>query len=127
MLQAVGRHLPPDGQTSQELVPQGLSLGNCAQTSVLDLLSVEFQRVLGELEPLGDQSGQFPDPPSLLSKNILGVSSTDDDLGLGVSGSDLTSSVSLLGELTGAVKKQRGKQSYLIMFKCIRLAGSRGE
>jgi hypothetical protein len=95
-------YLPPDGQTSQKLVPQGLGLSDGTETSVLDLLSVELQRVLGELEPLGNQSGQLPDPPSLLSEDILGVGGTDDDLGLGVGGSDLTTSVTLLGELSGA-------------------------
>ena len=69
---------------------------------MLDLLGVKLQRVLGELEPLGDQGGQLPDPPALLSEDILGVGSTDDDLGLGVGSSDLTTSVTLLGELTGA-------------------------
>ena len=94
---------PPDGQTSQKLVPQRLGLGNGTETSVLDLLSVELQRVLGELESLGNQSGQLPDPPSLLSEDILGVGSTDDDLGLSVGGSDLTSGVTLLGKLAGAI------------------------
>ena len=94
---------PPDGQTSQKLVPQRLGLGNGTETSVLDLLSVELQRVLGELESLGNQSGQLPDPPSLLSEDILSVGSTDDDLGLSVGGSDLTSGVTLLGKLAGAI------------------------
>ena len=98
---------PPDGQTSQQLVPQRLGLGNSAQTSVLDLLGVELQRVLGELEPLGDQSGQLSDPPTLLSEDILGVGGTDDNLGLGVGGSDLTSGVTLLSELTGAGKREQ--------------------
>ena len=93
---------PPDGQTSQKLVPQRLGLSDGGKSSVLDLFGVELQRVLGELEPLGDQGGQLPDPPALLSEDILGVGGTDDDLGLGVGGSDLTTGVTLLGELTGA-------------------------
>lgn len=68
---------------------------------MLDLLGVELQRVLGELEPLGDQGGQLPDPSALLSEDILSVGGSDDDLGLGVGGSDLTTGVTLLGELTG--------------------------
>jgi hypothetical protein len=96
--------LPPDSQTSQKLVSQRLGLSNGTESSMLDLLGIELQRVLGELESLGNQSGQLPDPPSLLSENILSVGSTNDDLGLGVGGSNLTAGVTLLSELASANK-----------------------
>jgi hypothetical protein len=93
---------PPDGQTTQKLVPQRLGLSDGGETTVLDLFGVKLQRVLWELEPLGDEGGQLADAATLLTEDILGVGGTDDDLGLGGRGSDLATRVTLLGELTSA-------------------------
>jgi hypothetical protein len=99
---------PSDSQTTQQLVSQRLGLSNSAQSSVLDLFSVKLQRVFGELESLGDQGGEFSDSSTLFTEDVLGVSGSDDDLGLGVGHSDFTSRVSLLGEFTSAgVGKRR--------------------
>ena len=46
----------------------------------MNLLGVEFERVFGELETLLDKSGEFTDATTLLTKNFLGVGSTDDNL-----------------------------------------------
>lgn len=73
-------HIPANGETTKELVPQRLALGDSRKTTVLDLLGVELQRVLGELEALLYQGGEFTDAASLLAKNLLGVGGTDDDL-----------------------------------------------
>ena len=69
----------------------------------MDLLGVKLQRVLGELESLLDQRLEFTDSSSLVTEDFLGVGGSDNDLGSGVGNSDLTSRVSLLGELSGAV------------------------
>jgi hypothetical protein len=90
-----------NGKTSKELVPQALALGNSRQTTVLDLLGVEFERVLGEFETLLDESGEFTDATTLLSKDFLGVGCTDDDLSAGVGHTDIATRVTFLSELTG--------------------------
>lgn len=73
-------YIPTNGKTTEELVPQRLALGDSRKPTVLDLLSVELQRVLGELEALLDQGGEFTDAASLLAEHLLGVGGTDDDL-----------------------------------------------
>lgn len=95
---------PPHGKTTEELVPQRLGLSNGGKTSELDLLGVKLKTVLGELESLLDESLELTDTSSLVTKNLLGVGGSDDDLGSGVSHSDLTTGVALLGELSGAVE-----------------------
>jgi hypothetical protein len=92
---------PPDGKTSQELVPQRLALSDGVQSTVLNLLGVELDGSLGELEPLLDEGGELPDPASLLAENLLGVGGADDDLGAGVGDADLAARVSLRGEGAG--------------------------
>ena len=54
-------------------------MGNGTETTVLNTLGVKFNSVLGELETLLDKSGQFTNTTTLLTKNVLGVSGTDDD------------------------------------------------
>jgi hypothetical protein len=70
-------------------------LSDGIETTVLDLLGVEFDGTLGESEPLLDERGQFADATTLLSENLLGVGSPDDDLGPLVGDTNLTSRVSL--------------------------------
>jgi hypothetical protein len=94
--------IPTHGQTTEQLVPQGLGLSSGGQTPELDLLGVQLERVLGELESLLDERLELADAASLVSEDILRVGRTDDDLGTGVGDSDLTARVSLLGEFTGA-------------------------
>lgn len=89
-----------DGKTTEELVAERLALGNGVETTVLDLLGVELERVVGELESLLDESSELTDAATLVTENLLGVGGTDDDLGAGVGDTDLTAGVSLLGELT---------------------------
>ena len=47
---------------------------------MLDLLGVEFKGVLRELEALLDESSQLADATALLTKDLLGVGGTDNDL-----------------------------------------------
>ena len=74
------RYAPADSKTTEKLVAEGLALSNSRKTTVLNLFGVEFQGVFGELETLLDKSGEFTDATTLLTKNFLGVGSTDDNL-----------------------------------------------
>jgi len=89
-----------DGERFQELVSQGLSLGNGAETTVSDTLGVELDGSLGETESLLDDSGQLSDTSGLLSQDVSGASGSDDDFGSAGGNTDLNSRVTLLGQLT---------------------------
>lgn len=99
-----------DGQTTEELVAEGLALGNGVQSTVLYLLGVELEGTLGETESLLDQSSQLTDSATLVTENILGVGGSDDDLSSGVGDTDLTARVSLLGELSGEELVELGSE-----------------
>ena len=88
-----------DGETVQELVAEGLALGDGGQTAVLDLGGIEGDGVLGELEALLDERGELTDAAALLAENLLGVGGADDDIGDGGSHADLDAGVTLLGQL----------------------------
>jgi hypothetical protein len=47
---------------------------------MLNLLSVKLEGVLGKLETLLDERGELADATTLLTEDLLGVGSTDDDL-----------------------------------------------
>ena len=47
---------------------------------MLDLLSIELERVFGEFEAFLDEQGKLADATALLTKDLLGVGSTDNDL-----------------------------------------------
>jgi hypothetical protein len=72
-------YLPTDGQTVEELELDRLALSNGTETTVLDTFSIKLNSVFGELETLLDKSGQFTNATTLLTKNVLGVSGTNDD------------------------------------------------
>ena len=86
-------------QTVEELVSEGLALCDGGKTTVLDLSSVEGDGVLGELESLLDEGGEFADSTSLLAEDFLGVGCADDDIGDGGCDSDFDTRVSLLSQL----------------------------
>lgn len=88
-----------DGQTVEELVAQGLALGDGGQTTVLDLGGVEGDGVLGELEALLNERGELADAAALLAENLLGVGGADDDVGDGWGNADLDARVTLLSKL----------------------------
>ena len=92
---------PPDGKTSQQLIPQRLGLGNGRETTVLDALGVELDGVFRERETLLDDSRELADPPALVSENALGAGGADDDLGTGRGDADLDTRVAILGQLAG--------------------------
>jgi len=88
-----------DSETAKELVSQTLALSDSGQTTVLDLLSVEFEGVFGEFETFLDESSELTDAATLLTKDLLGVGSTDDDLSAGVSHTNIATRVTLLSKL----------------------------
>ena len=89
-----------NGQTVEQLVAEGLALGDGGETTVLDLGGVEGNAVLGELEALRDEGGELTDAATLLSENFLCVCGADDDVGDGRSDTDFDTRVALLGQLT---------------------------
>lgn len=48
-----------DGETVEELVAEGLALGDSGKTAGLDLSGVEGDAVGGELVAVGDQAGKL--------------------------------------------------------------------
>lgn len=66
------------GQTVQQLVSEGLALSDGGETTVLDLCGIEGDAVLGELESLLDEGGEFSNPSALLAQDFLSVCGADD-------------------------------------------------
>lgn len=89
---------PPHSQTVQQLVPQALTLCDSAETSVLNLGSVEGDAVLGELEALLDERRELANATALLAEDFLCVGSADDDVGNSRGDADFDAGVSLLSE-----------------------------
>lgn len=89
-----------DGETVEELVSEGLALGDGRETTVLHLGRVEGDGVFGELESLLDEGGELADSAALLAQDFLCVRGPDDDVGDGGSDPDLDARVSLLSKLT---------------------------
>ena len=87
------------GKTVEQLVAEGLALGDGGQTTVLDLGGVQGDGVLGELEALLDERGELTDAATLLSEDLLCMGGADDDVGDGGSDADLDAGVTLLGQL----------------------------
>ena len=71
-------HLPPDCESTDELVPQRLGLRDGAQTPRGHLLGVQLDGALGEVEALLHHGGQLADAPALLSEHVLGGCSVGD-------------------------------------------------
>lgn len=109
-----------DGETVEELVAEGLALGDGGETTGLDLGGVEGDRVRGEAVAVSDEAGELgeslvaafaeacsfagknaylTDPPALLSENLLSVGGADDDVGDGRCDADLNAGVTLLSQL----------------------------
>ncbi|KAH6604001.1 hypothetical protein Trco_007447 [Trichoderma cornu-damae] len=89
-----------DGQAVEELVAEGLALGDGGEAAVLDLGGVQGDGVLGELESLLDERGELADAAALLAEDLLGMGGADDDVCDGGGDADLDARVTLLGELT---------------------------
>jgi hypothetical protein len=61
------REQPSDSEATEELVAEGLSLGDGAEAAVHDLLGVELHAAVGKVEALLHHRRQLPDPPTLLA------------------------------------------------------------
>ena len=122
--------LPTNSQTVKELELDRLTLSNGTETTVLDTFGIKFNGVLGELETLLDKSGQFANTTTLLTKNVLSVSGTDDDsiklkinfdyfiveilwhlLGTGRSDTDLNTSITIFSKFTSEELVQFGVEN----------------
>ena len=90
---------PSDSQASDELVSEGLGLGDGAKTPGGHLLGVEFDRALWEVEPLLNGAGQLLNPAALLTQDVLGPGGHDDNLRTGRGHTDLNAGVAILGQL----------------------------
>ena len=73
-------YAPANSKTTEKLVAQALTLSNGGQATVLNLFSVKLKGVVREFEPLLDERGQLANPTTLLTQNLLGVSSAYNDL-----------------------------------------------
>jgi hypothetical protein len=91
---------PPDRETVEEFVSEGLALSDGGETTVLDLGGVEGDGVFGKFESLLDEGGEFANSSSLLAENFLGVGCADDDVGDGRSDTDFDTRVSFLCQFT---------------------------
>ena len=89
----------PDSETVEKLVSERLALGDGGETAVLDLCSVERDRVLGELETLLDERGELTDAATLLSEDFLCVGGANDNVGDGRSHANLDTGVTFLSQL----------------------------
>mmetsp|Transcript_112563 Transcript_112563/g.157872 ORF Transcript_112563/g.157872 Transcript_112563/m.157872 type:complete len:210 (-) Transcript_112563:42-671(-) len=90
-----------DGKSSEKLVAEGLGLGDGAEATVVDALSEELDRVLGEGEALLHDGGELPDAAALVAKHVLGAGGADDDRRLVGRHAHLDAGVALLGQLVG--------------------------
>ena len=71
---------PADGKTTEELVSQALALRNGRETTILNLLGVQLERVIGELKTLLHKGSKLADAATLFTQDLLGVGGTDDNL-----------------------------------------------
>jgi len=92
---------PPDGETTEEFEPEGFLLLHLAAAPVPDEFLEQFDGTIPETEPLLDQAGQFPDPPTLLTEDFPGPGLPDDDLGPDGGDPDLNTLVTILTENPG--------------------------
>jgi len=112
-------HLPTDSKTTEQLISQALALRDGRESTVLDLFGIQFKGVFGELETLLNEGSEFTDATALLTKDLLSVCCTDDNLkygrlrvgpyscmiwmhlSAGVGYTNITARVTLLCELAG--------------------------
>jgi hypothetical protein len=89
-----------NGETTEELVSEGLSLSLGRKTTVDDTLGVQLDLAISDVETLLDGGGELANAASLLAEDILGAGGTDDNLNAGGGHADLNTGVTILGELT---------------------------
>lgn len=119
------KNLPEDtiartanGKTIKKLVAEGLALSDGRETTRLNLGGIEGDRVRREAEAVGDEAGQLlvcqhrcqlnphvsehsylTDSSSLLTENLLGVRSANDDIGDGGGNTHFHAGVTFLSQL----------------------------
>jgi len=90
-----------DGKTLEKLVLERLALSHGAETTVHDTLNIELNLTVTEAETLLNDGGKLTDALTVLTKNCLGASSTDDDLSASGSVTNLNTSKALITEHAG--------------------------
>ena len=83
-------------------------MSDSAKTTSGDLFGVKIHRVLGEVETLLNDGGQFADATAFFAQNVLGAGCHDDDFGLGGSDTDLDARVTIFGQFTSQKLVQFG-------------------
>ncbi len=71
---------PTNSKTTKKLVPQTFTLCNCGETASLNLLSIEFESILGEFESFLDEGGKLANTTTFLTKDFLSMRGTNDNL-----------------------------------------------
>jgi len=82
-----------EGNILKELELEGFDLGGGAETLVLDSLDGELNGVLGVVESLLDQEGQFSDLSAFQTNDVLSLGGLDSNFGLDGGNSDLNTGV----------------------------------
>ena len=88
-------------ETVQELVSERLSLSGSRETSVVNSLGVELNRLIGETESSLDESGELSNSATLLTKDTSSSGGSDDDLSSNWGDSNLNTRVTILSEDAG--------------------------
>ena len=74
---------PTHGKSTDKLVTERLGLSDGAETAGSDLFGVQLNGVLGEVETLLNDGGEFTNATAPLAQNIQGTGGEDDDLRAG--------------------------------------------
>ena len=102
--------IPSNSQSSQKFVSQTLALSNGTQSSLLDFLGVKFYSSVTEFESLLYESSEFADTTSLISKDFLSMSSTDNDFCSRRGDTNFATRVTLFSEFAGEKFIKFGKE-----------------
>ena len=88
-------------ETVQKLVSERLGLSGGRETSVINSLGVELNRLIGETETSLDESSEFSNSATLLTEDTSSSGGSDDDLGSDWGDSDFNTRVTILSEDAG--------------------------
>mmetsp|Transcript_19288 Transcript_19288/g.34854 ORF Transcript_19288/g.34854 Transcript_19288/m.34854 type:complete len:330 (-) Transcript_19288:81-1070(-) len=100
-----------DGKSSQQLELERLSLGLRTKSLVLHTLSIQLNGTIGKIKPLLHHTGQLTNALSLLSEHVLRLGCADDDFGTMGGGTDLDTSVTILGKFAGEELVEFGEEN----------------
>jgi len=93
------QNIPSYSKPSNQLVTQGLSLGDGTETSCSNFLCIQLDRALGKAEPLLHNGRQLSDATSFLAQNILRPRCKDYDFGTCRRHTDFNTAVTIFSQL----------------------------